>query len=185
MKRENVLFVFIIMTLLLCLLVGCSNRGITTDFSYRSDGCDDMPTMFLDYKTITNKLDLNNVVLEVSFGWVDVMKYDTQNYDMHIELLAYNIKAKDEIIILNEISKFNTDDYVCRLVKLNKWSKKSQIEYNHSEQVLIPEILFDGQEGSICIALRSDSTEFGTLGNSQRLYYSRIGDNLIKVSSHQ
>ena len=142
---------------ILCCLVGCSSYKVDKGYSYFGS----LPSMFLGIRTNQTEYPLEDVSLEIAYGWAEgyldssshegydnysvlIVAYDwtlngelpyrepTENYDAYF--------STDNLCVLKEIKDdFSNDKYVVR----TSGSAKAKVEYNTKETFRIPEELFE------------------------------------------
>ena len=147
---------------LLCCLVGCSSYKVDKGYSYFGS----LPSMFLGIRTNQTEYPLDNVSLEIAYGWAEgyldetghegyepysvlIVAYDwtlngalpyrepTKNYDAYF--------STDNLCVLKEIKDdFSNDKYVVT----TSGSAKAKVEYNTKETFRIPEELFENLTSS-------------------------------------
>ena len=142
---------------LLCSLVGCSSYKVDKGYSYFGS----LPSMFLGIRTNQTEYPLEDVSLEIAYGWAEEYLDDTghEGYETYSVLivaydstligkLPYNEPSEnydvnfftDNLYVLKEIKDdFSNDKYVVR----TSGSAKAKVEYNTKETFRIPKELFE------------------------------------------
>ena len=176
MKKIRLVICCLIILVLSVLIYGCSSdAGLTSDFSYSID--DPTAGFWLDYKSDKKEFKVDDVVLEVYFGWHHPTDFDTKYDKLDFELIAKMDDGQDEYVVAS-IPEFNSIKYYC------DFSSEKKIAYNHSETIIIPEELFDSESGRIWLILKgfvSDSYYPG--GGYNSFIYTKIGDGLVRLDS--
>ena len=155
---------------LLCCLVGCASYKVDKGYSYFGS----LPSMFLGIRTNQTEYPLDDVSLEIAYGWAEgyldssshegydnysvlIVAYDwtlngelpyrepTENYDAYF--------STDNLCVLKEIKDdFSNDKYVVT----TSGSLGAKVEYNTKETFRIPEELFENltsSRSSICFEI--------------------------------
>ena len=184
MKHVKVIVVLIIIAMFSCIFIGCDkekaieeeeDKGISSGFTY-SGGDEPSPGSYLDYKSDVSVFDIDNVRLEVSFGWIADLDYDTEYSNWDAELVIGQAKKNGKEFILYEIPNYNSRDYTC-------WYEgNGKIGYSHSEEIVIPKEIFE-KEGEIVIKIVKATTHGPAIGGGgyNSFKYTKIGDNKIKI----
>ena len=159
---KKVLTLALAVVALLCCLVGCSSYKVDEGYSYFGS----LPSMFLGIRTNQTEYPLDDVSLEIAYGWAEgyidetghegyepysvlIVAYDwtlngalpyrepTENYDAYF--------STDNLCVLKEIKDdFSNDKYV--VTASGSW--KSKVWYNTKETFRIPEELFENLTSS-------------------------------------
>ena len=176
MKFKFLIISIIVITLVL-LLIGCdSGKSLSSSFSYNC-GDEEMPGFWLDYKSDTREFDIDNVALDVYFGWHHPESFSTDYEPLNFKLVV-NKDGDDNDILIREVIGFNSKEYYCG------FGNSDKIEYSHSETVVIPKDLFDSDYGKIWIALEGYvSDNYYPGGGSNSFKYEKIGDNRVRLSA--
>ena len=164
MKKIVLRIVSAICMVLLCFsMASCSSYKVDKGYSYFGS----LPSMFLGIRTNQTEYPLEDVSLEIAYGWAEgyldssshegydnysvlIVAYDwtlngelpyrepTENYDAYFS--TYNL------CVLKEIKDdFSNDKYVVR----TSGSAKAKVEYNTKETFRIPEELFENLTSSL------------------------------------
>ena len=163
MKKIVLRIVSAICMVLLCFsMASCSSYKVDKGYSYFGS----LPSMFLGIRTNQTEYPLDNVSLEIAYGWAEgyldssshegydnysvlIVAYDwtlngelpyrepTENYDAYF--------STDSLYVLKEIKEdFSNDKYVVTTSS----SSKAKVEYNTKETFRIPEELFENLTSS-------------------------------------
>ena len=154
---KKILVLALAVVTLLCCLVGCSSYKVDEGYSYFGS----LPSMFLGIRTNQTEYPLEDVSLEIAYGWAEGYVDETghEGYETYSVLivaydstligkLPYNepsesyeqIFSTKNLCVLKEIKDdFSNDKYVVR----TSGSAKAKVEYNTKETFRIPEELFE------------------------------------------
>ena len=201
MKRT----LFIIVAVLLCIsLASCSSYKVDKGYSYFGS----LPSMFLGIRTNQTEYPLDDVSLEIAYGWAEgyldetghegyepysvlIVAYDwtlngalpyrepTENYDAYF--------STDNLCVLKEINDdLSNDKYVVR----TSGSAKAKVEYNTKETFRIPEELFENltsNRSSIYFEIvligysESDNTYLATYTDKITVSFELDDNNTVKI----
>ncbi len=175
-NTRMIAFLCLVVVVLCAFTIGCSHKEeLSSEFSYMIDE----PTsgFWLDYKSDKKEFKVDNVVLEVYFGWHHPTNFDTKYDSLDFELVARKDDGQDEYVVAS-IPGFNSIKYHC------DFSSGKKIAYKHSETIIIPEELFDSESGKIWLILKgfvSDGYYPG--GGYNSFIYTKMGDGLVRLDS--
>ena len=194
----------ICMVLLCFSMASCSSYKVDKGYSYFGS----LPSMFLGIRTNQTEYPLDDVSLEIAYGWAEgyldssshegydnysvlIVAYDwtlngelpyrepTENYDAYF--------STDNLCVLKEIKDdFSNDKYVVR----TSGSAKAKVEYNTKETFRIPEELFENltsSRSSIYFEIvligysESNNTYLATSGNNITLNFEVTDSNTVKI----
>ena len=192
------------MVSLLCCLVGCASYKVDKGYSYFGS----LPSMFLGIRTNQTEYLLDDVSLEIAYGWAEgyvdetghegyepysvlIVAYDwtlngalpyrepTENYDAYF--------STDNLCVLKEIKDdLSNDKYVVR----TSGSAKAKVEYNTKETFRIPEELFENltsSRSSIYFEIvligysESDNTYLATYTDKITVNFELDDNNTVKI----
>ena len=188
MKYLKVIVVLVLIAMFSCIFIGCDKekeeeeKSLSSGFAY--DGSDEAsPELFLDYRADAREFDIENVQLDVSFGWLKNCIIREIEEDLEYSLIILNECDFSHYCILTVIERFNSTEYMCDFAWKADVNKKG-IEYNHSERIIVPTELFVGETGMIMIAIIGEvypNTHLG--GGSNSFKYAKIEGNRVKLSA--
>ena len=192
------------MVSLLCCLVGCASYKVDKGYSYFGS----LPSMFLGIRTNQTEYLLDDVSLEIAYGWAEgyvdetghegyepysvlIVAYDwtlngalpyrepTENYDAYF--------SADNLCVLKEIKDdLYSDKYVVRI----SGSAKAEVEYNTKETFRIPEELFENltsSRSSIYFEIvligysESDNTYLAAYTDNITVHFELDDNNTVKI----
>ena len=192
------------MVSLLCCLVGCASYKVDKGYSYFGS----LPSMFLGIRTDQTEYPLDDVSLEIAYGWAEgyldetghegyepysvlIVAYDwtlngalpyrepTENYDAYF--------SADNLCVLKEIKDdLYSDKYVVRI----SGSAKAEVEYNTKETFRIPEELFENltsSRSSIYFEIvligysESDNTYLAAYTDNITVHFELDDNNTVKI----
>ena len=192
-----------VVALLYC-LVGCASYKVDKGYSYFGS----LPSMFLGIRTNQTEYPLEDVSLEIAYGWAEgyldssshegydnysvlIVAYDwtlngelpyrepTENYDAYF--------STDNLCVLKEIKDdFSNDKYVVR----TSGSAKAKVEYNTKETFRIPEELFENltsSRSSIYFEIvligysESDNTYLATYTDKITVNFELDDNNTVRI----
>ncbi len=189
MKYVKVIVVLIIIAMFSCIFIGCDkekeeeeDNGISSGFTYSGAG-EPSPVLYLAYKAATREFDIDNVRLEVSFGWLASHELDKLDFDMSDSLFALNAEDRSNRIVIRDIPRLNDIEYSCDFAYDTNLSTLN-IVYNHSEEIIIPSDLFSGDSGEIWIAIEGEIYPNTHLGGGYNSFkYTKIEGDRVKLSA--
>ncbi len=194
----------ICMVLLCFSMTSCSSYKIEKGYSYFGS----LPSMFLGIRTNQTEYPLDDVSLEIAYGWAEgyldetghegyetysvlIVAYDrtlvgelpynepTENYDAYF--------STDSLCVLKEIGEdFSNEKYV--VTTSGAW--KAKVEYNTKETFRIPEELFENltsSRNSIYFEIvligysESDNTYLATYSNKITVNFEVDDNNTVKI----
>ena len=205
MKKIVLRIVSTICMVLLCFsMASCSSYKVDKGYSYFGS----LPSMFLGIRTNQTEYPLEDVSLEISYGWAEGYVDETghEGYETYSVLivaydstligkLPYNEPSEnydayfstDNFCVLKEIKDdFSNDKYVVR----TSGSWKAKVEYNTKETFRIPEELFENltsNRSSIYFEIvligysESDNTYLATYTNNIRVHFEVADNNTVKI----
>ena len=154
---KKILVLALAVVTLLCCLVGCSSYKVDEGYSYFGS----LPSMFLGIRTNQTEYPLEDVSLEIAYGWAEGYVDETghEGYETYSVLivaydstlignLPYNEPSENydayfstnNLCVLKEIKDdFSNDKYV--VTASGSW--KSKVWYNTKETFRIPKELFE------------------------------------------
>jgi hypothetical protein len=118
--------------------------------------------------------------IEMDFYYGTILEY-SNIYESIIVFIAndefdFTTFEQDEqyFYILKDFSKteFFINEYKCRMIKDSDFYIQS-IEYNHLEEVIVPEELFNKDSGIIYFCIRAESRESGVFPGNANMYYKK------------
>ena len=185
-------------------MASCSSYKIEKGYSYFGS----LPSMFLGIRTNQIEYPLDDVSLEIAYGWAEgyldsssyegydnysvlIVAYDwtlngelpyrepTENYDAYF--------STDSLYVLKEIKEdFSNDKYVVT----TSGSAKAKVEYNTKETFRIPEELFENltsSRSSIYFEIvligysKSDNTYLATYTDNITVHFEVDDNNTVKI----
>ena len=185
-------------------MASCSSYKIEKGYSYFGG----LPSMFLGIRTNQIEYPLDDVSLEIAYGWAEgyldsssheeydnysvlIVAYDwtlngelpyrepTENYDAYF--------STDSLYVLKEIKEdFSNDKYVVT----TSGSAKAKVEYNTKETFRIPEELFENltsSRSSIYFEIvligysESDNTYLATYTDNITVHFEVDDNNTVKI----
>ena len=194
----------ICMVLLCFSMASCSSYKVEKGYSYFGN----LPSMFLGIRTNQTEYPLEDVSLEIAYGWAEgyldssshegydnysvlIVAYDwtlngelpyrepTENYDAYF--------STDSLCVLKEIKDdLSNDKYVVR----TSGSAKAKVEYNTKETFRIPEELFENltsSRSSIYFEIvligysESDNTYLATYTDNITVHFEVDDNNTVKI----
>ena len=205
MKKIVLRIISAICMVLLCFsMASCSSYKVDKGYSYFGS----LPSMFLGIRTNQTEYPLDNVSLEIAYGWAEgyldssshegydnysvlIVAYDwtlngelpyrepTENYDAYF--------STDSFCVLKEIKEdFSNDKYVVT----TSGSAKAKVEYNTKETFRIPEELFENltsSRSSIYFEIvligysESDNTYLATYTDKITVNFELDDNNTVKI----
>ena len=189
---------------LLCCLVGCSSYKVDKGYSYFGS----LPSMFLGIRTNQTEYPLEDVSLEIAYGWAEgyldssshegydnysvlIVAYDwtlngelpyrepNENYDAYF--------STDSLCVLKEIKEdFSNDKYVVT----TSGSLGAKVQYNTQETFRIPEELFENltsSRSSIYFEIvligysENDNTYLATYTDNITVHFEVDDNNTVKI----
>ncbi|MBR2969286.1 MAG: hypothetical protein IKC36_05535 [Clostridia bacterium] len=201
---KKLLALALAVVVLLCCLVGCASYKVDKGYSYFGS----LPSMFLGIRTNQTEYLLDDVSLEIAYGWAEgyvdetghegyepysvlIVAYDwtlngalpyrepTENYDAYF--------SADNLCVLKEIKDdLYSDKYVVR----TSGSAKAEVEYNTKETFRIPEELFENltsSRSSIYFEIvligysESDNTYLATYTDNITVNFELDDNNTVKI----
>ncbi len=188
MKYVKVIVVLIIIAMFSCIFIGCDkekeeeDKGLYSAANYGGAG-NPSPVLFLEYRAETREFDIDNVQLEVSFGWLAFHELDKLDFDISDSLYALNAEDRSNRIVIRDIPRLNDIEYSCDF-SANGSYLNSEIIYNHSEKIIIPSALFIGERGTIFVAIDGEIYPNHNLGGGYNSFkYTKIEGNRVKLSA--
>ncbi len=151
--------------------IGIESEGIESGFVL--SGSDPIPEASLGYRADTREFDVDDLTLEVCYGWVASEEYILSLNTINIEIVAENLENEGEYSVLKTVLGFNSLEYICH------WSEY-HLEYNHSDLINIPEALLLGDEGEIRLSLINIDTN-KSLGGYDVFIYKKIGNGRVRI----
>ena len=188
---------------LLCCLVGCSSYKVDKGYSYFGS----LPSMFLGIRTNQTEYPLDDVFLEIAYGWAEgyldssirkgydnysvlIVAYWTLNGELPYHEPTENYDAyfsTDNLCVLKEIKDdFSNDKYI--VTTSDSW--KAKVQYNTRETFRIPDELFENlttNRSSIYFEIvligysESDNTYLATYTNNIRVHFEVADNNTVKI----
>ena len=205
MKKIVLRIVSAICMVLLCFsMASCSSYKVDKGYSYFGS----LPSMFLGIRTNQTEYPLDDVSLEIAYGWAEgyldetgregyepysvlIVAYDwtlngalpyrepTENYDAYF--------STDNLCVLKEIKDdFSNGKYVVR----TSGYAKAKVEYNTKETFRIPEELFENltsNRSSIYFEIvligysESDNTYLATYTDKITVNFELDDNNTVKI----
>lgn len=201
---KKVLTLALAVVALLCCLVGCSSYKVDEGYSYFGS----LPSMFLGIRTNQTEYPLDDVSLEIAYGWAEgyidetghegyepysvlIVAYDwtlngelpyrepTENYDAYF--------STNNLYVLKEIKDdFSNDKYVVK----TSGSFGAKVEYNTKETFRIPEELFENltsNRSSIYFEIvligysESDNTYLATYTDKITVNFELDDNNTVRI----
>ncbi len=178
MKSKLMLIVTIILLMLFSSsLVGCKDneikeeqQGIESGFTRGGEESSPMKTAF---RSDVREFDIDDLTLDVSFGWWGYFDYKRDSETFDYKLIAWN---EEKIVDLLIIPNFNSEEYRCY------YTEDWKVVYTHSEMLTIPKELLIGEEGEIGLSLIDTvQRDYSEGCDSSFFIYKRIGDNRVKI----
>ena len=205
MKKIVLRIVSAICMVLFCFsMASCSSYKVDKGYSYFGS----LPSMFLGIRTNQTEYPLEDVSLEISYGWAEGYVDETghEGYETYSVLivaydstligkLPYNEPSEnydayfstDNFCVLKEIKDdFSNDKYVVR----TSGSWKAKVEYNTKETFRIPEELFENltsNRSSIYFEIvligysESDNTYLATYTDKITVNFELDDNNTVKI----
>ena len=201
---KKILALALAVVALLCCLVGCASYKVDKGYSYFGN----LPSMFLGIRTNQTEYPLDDVSLELAYGWAEgyldssshegyenysvlIVAYDwtlngelpyrepTENYDAYF--------STESLCVLKEIKDdFSNDKYVVT----TSGSLGAKVEYNTKETFRIPEELFENltsSRSSIYFEIvligysESDNTYLATYTDKITVNFELDDNNTVKI----
>lgn len=201
---KKIIALALAVVILLCCLVGCSSYKVDKGYSYFGS----LPSMFLGIRTNQTEYPLDNVSLEIAYGWAEgyldssshegydnysvlIVAYDwtlngelpyrepTENYDAYF--------STDSLCVLKEIKEdFSNDKYVVT----TSGSLGAKVQYNTQETFRIPEELFENltsSRSSIYFEIvligysENDNTYLATYTDNITVHFEVDDNNTVKI----
>ena len=205
MKKIVLRIVSAICMVLLCFsIASCSSYKVDKGYSYFGS----LPSMFLGIRTNQTEYPLEDVSLEIAYGWAEgyldssshegydnysvlIVAYDwtlngelpyrepTENYDAYF--------STDSLCVLKEIKE---DFYNDKYVVTTSGSAKTKVEYNTKETFRIPEELFENltsSRSSIYFEIvligysESDNIYLATYTDNITVHFEVDDNNTVKI----
>ena len=194
----------ICMVLLCFSMASCSSYKVEKGYSYFGN----LPSMFLGIRTNQTEYPLDDVSLEIAYGWAEGYLDETgqEGYETYSVLivaydstlignLPYNEPSEnydayfstDNLCILKEIKDdFSNDKYV--VTTSGSW--KAKVEYNTKETFRIPEELFENltsSRSSIYFEIvligysESDNTYLATYTDNITVHFEVDDNNTVRI----
>ena len=205
MKKIVLRIVSAICMVLLCFsMASCSSYKVDKGYSYFGS----LPSMFLGIRTNQTEYPLEDVSLEIAYGWAEGYLSETghEGYETYSVLivaydstligkLPYNEPSEnydayfstDNFCVLKEIKDdFSNDKYV--VTTSGSW--KAKVEYNTKETFRIPEELFENltsNRSSIYFEIvligysESDNTYLATYTDKITVNFELDDNNTVKI----
>lgn len=205
MKKIIIKIVSAFCVVLLCFsMASCSSYKVDKGYSYLGS----LPSMFLGIRTNQTEYPLEDVSLEIAYGWAEGYLDETghEGYETYSVLivaydstlignLPYNEPSKnydayfstDNLCVLKEIKNdFSNDKYV--VTTSGSW--KAKVEYNTEETFRIPEELFENltsSRSSIYFEIvligysESNNTYLATYTDKITVYFELDDNNIVKI----
>ena len=205
MKKIVLRIVSAICMVLLCFsMASCSSYKVDKGYSYFGS----LPSMFLGIRTNQTEYPLEDVSLEIAYGWAKGYLDETEHegYETYSVLivaydstligkLPYNEPSEnydayfstDNFCVLKEIKDdFSNDKYVVT----TSGSLKAKVEYNTKETFRIPEELFENltsSRSSIYFEIvligysESDNTYLATYTDNITVHFEVDDNNTVKI----
>ena len=205
MKKIVLRIVSAICMVSLCFsMASCSSYKVDKGYSYFGS----LPSMFLGIRTNQTEYPLDDVSLEIAYGWAEgyldssshegydnysvlIVAYDwtlngelpyrepTENYDAYF--------STDNLCVLKEIKDdFSNDKYI--VTTSDSW--KAKVQYNTRETFRIPDELFENlttNRSSIYFEIvligysESDNTYLATYTNNITVHFEVADNNTVKI----
>ncbi len=188
MKYVKVIVVLVLIAMFSCIFIGCDkekeeeDKGLYSAANYGGAG-NPSPVLFLEYRAETREFDIDNVQLEVSFGWLAFHELDKLDFDISDRLYALNAEDRSNRIVIRDIPRLNDIEYSCDFAYDTNLSTLN-IVYNHSEEIIIPSDLFSGDSGEIWIAIEGEIYPNTHLGGGYNSFkYTKIEGDRVKLSA--
>ena len=205
MKKIVLRIVSAICMVLLCFsMASCSSYKVDKGYSYFGS----LPSMFLGIRTNQTEYPLEDVSLEIAYGWAEgyLDSSSHEGYDNYSVLivaydstligkLPYNEPSEnydayfstDNFCVLKEIKDdFSNDKYV--VTTSGSW--KAKVEYNTKETFRIPEELFENltsSRSSIYFEIvligysESDNTYLATYTDNITVHFEVDDNNTVRI----
>ncbi len=180
MKYVKVIVVLVLIAMFSCIFIGCDkekeeeeDKGISSGFTYR--GGEFAPKLQLGFRAEQREFNIDDVRLEVGFGWIDFLNYDTNFDNLDYELIINQVKKGGKEVTIMDIPNFNSRQYACHI------GENNMVEYSYLTEVKIPEELFE-EEGMIGISIVNKETHMSPSHGFDVFKYTKIGENKIKIS---
>ena len=200
---KKILALALALVALLCCLVGCSSYKVDKGYSYFGS----LPSMFLGIRTNQTEYPLDDVSLEIAYGWAEgyldssirkgydnysvlIVAYWTLNGELPYREPTENYDAyfsTDNLCVLKEIKDdFSNDKYI--VTTSDSW--KAKVQYNTRETFRIPDELFENlttNRSSIYFEIvligysESDNTYLATYTNNIRVHFEVADNNTVKI----
>ncbi|MCR4874928.1 MAG: hypothetical protein K5923_04230 [Clostridia bacterium] len=169
-------FLTIILVLILSIaFVGCKdNQGVSDGLIVKRGG--NARGLCIGYKADVREFDIDNVEIELYYGWNPICELDKNYEDLTYSLIIECMGDPNKSVV-KTIEHFNSIEYVCHP------PYKGKIKYNHSEKIIIPEALFAGESGEILIYLLAEPSETTSQieGGYISIVYTKIEGNRIRL----
>ena len=201
---KKLLALLLAVVALLCCLVGCASYKVDKGYSYLGS----LPSMFLGIRTNQTEYPLEDVSLEIAYGWAEgyldetghegyepysvlIVAYDwTLNGELPYREPTENYNANfstENLCVLKEIKDdFSNDKYVVK----TSGSFGAKVEYNTKETFRIPEELFENltsSRSSIYFEIvligysESDNTYLATYTDKITVNFELDDNNTVKI----
>lgn len=189
MKRRNLFVRMVLILLILAMpLTSCAQteptgQGTeTTKGKSCSDHVIDIPPNFFRWESEKSEFDIDDVTLRIYYGTISVNSdFPYESFD-----LAFANEENDFIFIRHQDECFNSEKY--RVTVTYEEDEKgciyiSNISYNYSEMLTIPEKLFSKDSGVIIFALFGTQSnvpepEYGIMNGSLAIDYKKINGKI-------
>ena len=197
MKRFFILIMIAIACVITMSFVAC--KSAQTDVSIESkleygfefdSDCEIRPD-FCAYKADSIKFNINNVKIMVYFGGIFSPEINNELENVR-NIPEFKIYFADEVGQEKYLIKLIQENYVSEKYRVkydfDKNGNLSVLEYNHSEEVLIPEELFNREKGELVLCIgginvNEEPNRFEILCDA-RIYYQK-DESMVTLSSHK
>ena len=192
MKKANYIVVILLVCLFMGILYACNNtpskqnNSIEYGLRFEPPLSEELSSDHCAYRADTNEFCIDNVSLTFYYGWAyDVNCTDGRDIP-EAELYFYNAKQPGAIYSIKKINDYISDKYKCYLVYNDDFCV-TEIQFEHSETITIPQEVFIEEEGMIYFAI--DGEDINNRDNrreeeekhitSSCIYYHKNGDKVI------
>ena len=191
MKKADYIAVLLFMCLFMGIACACNNstqkQSTALEFGlhFTTPLDEESPGDHCAYRADTNTFFIDNVTLTFYFGWYAVNDSDGRNIP-EAELYFYNKKQPTVTYPIRKINDYISDEYRCYPVYDDHY-RITEIRFEHSESITVPQEVFTGEEGMIYFVVKGEDVnnrdnrkeEYKGYITSCCIYYHRDGNKVV------
>lgn len=133
------------------ILVPYKTQSRVFEYGFTSTG-ERVPPLLFAYRSDTNKFDIDNVSLSVSFGGFFCYEF-SDSINAYMDVPEFDLFFTNENSECIYLVRHSTENLASKEYNVITGYKGTRRKFNHSEMVTIPKELFSKQRGLLCLCI--------------------------------